>query len=445
MSVSSKLRWGIAIPGRHDCARCGAIAMREDDCRWEDSMAEYTDTRAYMSDTAGAHDVHGNNSNVDIVEEHLKKVAGHVADVLKHVFKVREVAHMGFSAAGAYGYSYAGIMTFFEHALGARNGPAYNEVFEQVKSYNGCSAGSLAALAFASGVSATQMQDFILRLDVAALLEHDICLTRPAAEGAMNVLLDRYVVNHQRQRHATDAKTPRGLFVDVHSRVSPGLLPGTFLTNFARCALSAWCGNSDITFRDLYEKTHNTLNVIATDLDRCSAFVFSNDTTPDLPVHIALRASMSVPAVFVPIDVDRHLLTDGGLIDAGPLTITPPGRTVTFRVGLNSYACERNVLAVLRRITHVVTEFQYEFHKRWLPESPVIVPMSPSNHLTSTGYDASAVHRRAAMVQGSQSVLMWCLSVALVRVCIMAVTLCRAALRVGGGGGARVAHLCAKV
>lgn len=84
-------------------------------------------------------------------------------------------------------------------------------------------------------------------------------------------------------------------------------------------------GNSDYTFRqlqnDIPAKAFKELFVIGTNLSLQSALVFSNDTTPDVPIKEAVRASMSIPLYFQSVSREKHIWVDGGVSWNYPVNI----------------------------------------------------------------------------------------------------------------------------
>jgi NTE family protein len=68
------------------------------------------------------------------------------------------------------------------------------------------------------------------------------------------------------------------------------------------------------TFKDLQVE----LKVVAADLVTNSEVILSRETTPDMPVGLAARASASIPFVFVPVTYKDWLLVDGGCCDNIP-------------------------------------------------------------------------------------------------------------------------------
>ncbi|WP_168793623.1 patatin-like phospholipase family protein [Paraburkholderia aromaticivorans] len=60
------------------------------------------------------------------------------------------------------------------------------------------------------------------------------------------------------------------------------------------------------------------LKVIAADLLTEREFLFSRQTTPNVPIAVAARASASIPIVFPPVACSGALLVDGGTCDNVP-------------------------------------------------------------------------------------------------------------------------------
>lgn len=71
-----------------------------------------------------------------------------------------------------------------------------------------------------------------------------------------------------------------------------------------------------LTFADLDPDID--LRIIASDLAYEREFVFDRERTPDLKIALAARASASIPAVYEPVELDGHVLQDGGLCDNIP-------------------------------------------------------------------------------------------------------------------------------
>lgn len=79
--------------------------------------------------------------------------------------------------------------------------------------------------------------------------------------------------------------------------------------------------NSNITFGEFYEKTKKKFIVTGTCVNTKKAVYFSHETTPDIRVVDAVRASSSIPLVFVPQKIENMLYIDGGCIDNYPIKL----------------------------------------------------------------------------------------------------------------------------
>ncbi|XP_064634332.1 uncharacterized protein LOC135492090 [Lineus longissimus] len=84
-------------------------------------------------------------------------------------------------------------------------------------------------------------------------------------------------------------------------------------------------GNRHLTFEGLYKMRGIELCVVVTNLSSCSEEYFHPKTTPDLPIALAVRMSISIPVLFKPqirhdnMRQERHVYVDGGLCNNYPL------------------------------------------------------------------------------------------------------------------------------
>ena len=78
-----------------------------------------------------------------------------------------------------------------------------------------------------------------------------------------------------------------------------------------------------MTFWDWYRRNGNDLRITATDLTSRRLIVCSWETTPDMPVLKALRASVSVPIAFTPVKYQGKFLVDGALTGKIPIDSVP--------------------------------------------------------------------------------------------------------------------------
>lgn len=79
------------------------------------------------------------------------------------------------------------------------------------------------------------------------------------------------------------------------------------------------------------------LVITASDLLSHTPVEFSRAASPDVPVYLAIRASIAIPVVFTPVRIDGLMLTDGALFNYLPINLlrrddaVKSGMKVTYR------------------------------------------------------------------------------------------------------------------
>lgn len=68
-----------------------------------------------------------------------------------------------------------------------------------------------------------------------------------------------------------------------------------------------------------FRQTEIPLYIVATNLSNGEEFLFSAETTPDVEVALAIRASISVPGLFCPVRIGGNVLVDGVVINSLPI------------------------------------------------------------------------------------------------------------------------------
>jgi NTE family protein len=115
-----------------------------------------------------------------------------------------------------------------------------------------------------------------------------------------------------------------------------------------------------VTFRDLRERGR-PLRIVATNVDRRTLRLFSDKTTPDMPVSDAVVASMAMPFVFKPWRIDGMRHVDGALVSNLPVwtfdeerQLFPDARTIAFEIAdpgsIADHAGGRGVASLLAGI-----------------------------------------------------------------------------------------------
>lgn len=75
----------------------------------------------------------------------------------------------------------------------------------------------------------------------------------------------------------------------------------------------------DITFRELAQSRGKNLVICASNITNPCTEYFSVDTTPDLSILTAIRASISIPIIMSPIVINDQYYVDGGVFNNFPI------------------------------------------------------------------------------------------------------------------------------
>lgn len=133
---------------------------------------------------------------------------------------------------------------------------------------------------------------------------------------------------------------PPALYRLIHSK---GWFPIDYAKSWIEERITTAGFTSNITFKELYQKTGHSLYVTATRYQQylsgpveCAPIIFSVETTPDsTPVALAVLASMAVPGFWPPVKIGDFYFCDGGVSANLPLMIfkdQPPEKVLGIRI-----------------------------------------------------------------------------------------------------------------
>jgi NTE family protein len=118
-----------------------------------------------------------------------------------------------------------------------------------------------------------------------------------------------------------------------------GLDTGANVEKLLKAILRARRIDPEITFRGLAElRLGPNLRVIAMNLNTCCPEEFSATKSPDMPVYLAIRASMSLPIYFTPVQDPKtgHYYSDGGVNFSSPFKfLSDEERKHTLSIAFN--------------------------------------------------------------------------------------------------------------
>lgn len=77
--------------------------------------------------------------------------------------------------------------------------------------------------------------------------------------------------------------------------------------------------SSSITFKELFEKTNKKLIITGVCINTKTIEYFDYINTPDMIVLDAIKISISIPFIFIPVSYNNKLYVDGGIMDNYPI------------------------------------------------------------------------------------------------------------------------------
>jgi predicted acylesterase/phospholipase RssA len=174
--------------------------------------------------------------------------------------------------------------------------------------YVGVSSGALIASLLANGVSPRLLSQAVVgragpTLDLSPELLFDVAwrdharrlLGAPALAAGM---LRRFVARPMDE-------SPYGLVMELGAALPPGLFAGEAIERYLARAL----GEAGRT--DDFRRLGGRLRVVAVDLDTSAVVDFGGDSTAHVPISRAVRASIALPGLYQPVEIEGRHYIDG--------------------------------------------------------------------------------------------------------------------------------------
>ena len=176
-----------------------------------------------------------------------------------------------------------------------------------------------------------------------------------------------------------------------------------------------------VTFSDIKTK----LIIFSVDLTNMKFKEFSSDKTPDFEIAQAVRASVSMPGLFSPLEVDDSLIVDGDLLKSAPLwrltnTIKNlPERIIEFRLEDNQTLRKiSNPIEYINRVYNAICGFatdyiidlynqkdKFDYIKINTPDISVVdflIPKDKKQELYNLGYSTTKEYFETVRVEKSK-------------------------------------------
>jgi NTE family protein len=225
------------------------------------------------------------------------------------------IKNLSLQGGGVLGIGYLGALEEMES-----NGI----LLENIERVAGTSAGAICSCFIAVGYTVQELHDEMLKFNFENVLD----------EGDIKVQFLKIIEDIEKGN--TGDLLWRLIILLKNFPDLMGLFPGKRFKEELERRIALKTGNGRITFGELHKlkvekgcKYYKDLYVVAQDLCTSSSTVFSYEHSSDTVISDCIRASMSIPVLFHPIDLpapgydasEKHMFVDGGLGMNYPLTI----------------------------------------------------------------------------------------------------------------------------
>jgi NTE family protein len=242
----------------------------------------------------------------------LPKFLKQIKSVIDHEYKRTLYRNLVFKGGGVRGIAYLGALKVLDQY----------RISENIEKVAGTSAGAITAAIFALRLSQSETKDLFHTLEISKIPQ--------STEKSRRSFLPDFAEEENYRRFITKY----------------GWYSSAYFYEWLMEAIGSQCeGNSRATFADFRDRGFRDLYIVAANLSRQRAEVFSALATPDVAVADAVRMSMSIPIYFEALRFDGKSFgsgdyyVDGGLFDNFPTHIFDQpelaGRAWTYRDGIN--------------------------------------------------------------------------------------------------------------
>ncbi len=254
---------------------------------------------------------------------------------------------LALSGGGARGFAHVGVLKVLE------------EMHIPIDCVAGTSMGAGVGGWFAAGLSASEIEAklYALKLDDVALDR----VERPQLPQSIREEDEQYPLGATLGLSANGVRLPAGV-----------VQASQFLE-----LLQNWTAHlpPDIEF----DRLPIPFRTLATDLETGKMVVFTQR-----PLHKAIRASMAATGVFAPIEIDGHLLSDGGLVKNLPVDIARQmGADIVIAVNIGTPLMPREQLQTLfnvsQQMVNILTEQNVEAQKALLGPNDILIEQQLGN------------------------------------------------------------------
>jgi len=247
-----------------------------------------------------------------VFETRLPKFINEIRSVIDHELKRKLYRNLVFKGGGVRGIAYMGALEVLDEY----------RIVENIQRVAGTSAGAIAATLVSFRLSISETTELFNSLDFTKIPQSETRVKK------WKFLRFKEEENYRR-------------FIKKY-----GWYSSEYFYHWLEDIIADQCdGNGRSTFSDFQERDFRELYIVAANVSRQRAEVFSAAHTPDVAVADAVRMSMSIPIFFESLRFDGKKFgdgdyyVDGGLFDNFPMHIFDQdefvGKSWFYREGIN--------------------------------------------------------------------------------------------------------------
>lgn len=209
-------------------------------------------------------------------------------------------SNLVFEGGGVKGIAYVGVLEAITKIPLKNNGEPI-DLIKDIKRVAGTSAGAITALLVSLNYSVEEIKKELSEIDF---------------------------------NKFADKPTLRDQLINLPDRLCKGehyIYEGSEILSWVHSVIEKKLRKPTVTFKELKDLGYKELYIIGTNITKRAVEIFSPEHTPDMPVDIAVRASMAIPFVFKGIRFSinnkvydpngKDLYVDGGIISNYPIEI----------------------------------------------------------------------------------------------------------------------------
>ena len=188
--------------------------------------------------------------------------------------EINNIKHLVLSGGGFLGFGYIGTFRYLEDIT----------IIKNIKTITGCSAGAIFGSLCAVNYTSIEMEKII---------------TEASFKSYINISADSI----------------------LNFFMSKGLSSCNEFLEFIRYLMKNKTNNPDITFKEVYDIYGINLQIGVSNLTQYKFEIFNYKNKPNLPIVLAIKASIAIPFLYEPVIIDNDIYCDGGLLNNLPMCL----------------------------------------------------------------------------------------------------------------------------